>query len=235
MHAIFISYRKDDSRGWAVYSRDFLARAFGPDEVFLDNEDLRVGKYQQQLDAALAQCKAFVLIIGPRWLQAADAEGQLRLLVPSDVHRGEIEKALNREGVTLIPLLVDGARMPAKRELPTSIARLACFQAQDLPFGEWRGASSRKRLLQEISRATGLPEPKGEDRKVWSVAKNVIAVLVATLLSSIITVVTYQVVFGVPLTQPDVSMLTLGLLALWSAVAWERGRRVQRPQEEGRA
>ena len=235
MHAIFISYRKADSRGWAVYSRDFLERAFGPDEVFLDNEDLRVGKYQQQLDAALAQCKAFVLIIGPRWLQAADAEGQLRLLVPSDVHRGEIEKALNREGVTLIPLLVDGARMPAKRELPASIARLACFQAQDLPFGEWRGASSRKRLLQEISRATGLPEPKGEDRKVWSVAKNVIAVLVATLLSSIITVVTYQVVFGVPLTQPDVSMLTLGLLALWSAVAWERGRRVQRPQEEGRA
>lgn len=237
MHAIFISYRQDGSRGWAAYLHELLHRAFGPDQVFLDNEDLRSGDWQQQLNDALAQCRAFVLIIGSQWLQAAGADGQPRLLDPADVHRGEIETALAREGVTVIPLLVDGARMPAQRELPASIARLARCQALDLPGGGWRGAGSRKRLLEEISHATGLPVREGAMRhgELWSATKTAGAVLVVTLLSSIATVVTCQVVFGVTLTEPDVSVLTLGLLGAWSALAWWRRRRVQQPPGQGHA
>lgn len=237
MHAIFISYRQDGSRGWAAYLHELLQRAFGSSQVFLDNEDLRSGDWQQQLDAALAQCQAFVLIIGSQWLQSAGADGQPRLLDPADVHRGEIEAALAREGVSVIPLLVDGARMPAQRELPTSIARLALCQALDLPGGGWRGASSRKRLLEEISRATGLPVHEGAMSygAWWSAAKTVGAVLVATLLSSIATVVTCQVVFGIALPESDVSVLTLGLLGAWSALAWWRRRRLQLPPGQGHA
>lgn len=237
MHAIFISYRQDGSRGWAAYLHELLQRAFGSNQIFLDNEDLRSGDWQQQLDAALARCQTFVLIIGPQWLQSAGADRQPRLLHPADVHRGEIETVLAREGVTVIPLLVDGARMPEQRELPASIARLAVCQALDLPGGGWRGTSSRKRLLEEISHATGLPVHEGaiSHGGWWSAAKTVGAVLVATLLSSIATVVICQVVFGITLAEPDVSVLTLGLLGAWSALAWWRRRRVQLPPEQRNA
>ena len=132
MHDIFISYRQDGSRGWAAYLHDFLQRRFGPNKVFLDNEDLRIGDWEQQLNAALGQCRVFVLIIGPQWLQAKRDDGQPRLLDPTDVHRWEIEAALASERVTVIPVLVDGARMPAQRDLPESIAQLALRQALEL-------------------------------------------------------------------------------------------------------
>jgi hypothetical protein len=237
LHAIFISYRQDGSRGWAAYLHELLQRAFEPDQVFLDNEDIRSGDWQQQLDAALVQCRAFVLIIGPQWLQSAAADGRPRLLDPADVHRAEIETALAREAVTVIPLLVDGARMPAQPELPASIAQLALCQALDLPGGGWRGASSRKRLLEEISRATGLPVREGAMSGAvwWSAAKTVGVVLVATLLSSIAAVVICQVVFGFDLAKPDVLVLTLGLLGAWSVLAWWRRRRVQLPSGQRHA
>ena len=241
MHAIFISYRQDGSRGWATYLHELFQRTFGSNHVFLDNESIGAGNWEEQLEAALGQCRAFVLIIGAHWLQAKGPDGQPRLLDPADVHRGEIEAALLCERVTVIPVLVDGARMPAQSELPASIASLALRQALDLPGGGWRGASSRKRLLEEISRATELvplPPPPTLPRwheGWWSAAKTVAAVLVATLLSSIASVVICDVAFGVTLLEPDVSVLALGLLGAWSALAWWLRRRVHLPPGKGHA
>lgn len=235
MHAIFISYRQDGSRGWAAYLHELFQRTFGSSHVFLDNEDIRVGDWQEQIDKALGQCRAFVLIIGPQWLDAKGSDGKRRLLDPNDVHRVEIEAALVCERITVIPVLVDGARMPGQGDWPASIAALALCQALDLPGGGWRGASSRKRLLEEISCATELvplpapPTVPGWQVRWWSAAKTVAAVLVATLLSSIATVVICDVAFGVTLLEPDVSVLVLGMLGAWSALAWWLSRRVHLP------
>jgi hypothetical protein len=62
-------------------------------------------------------------IIGPGWVAAADANGAPRLADPNDFVRVEIEHALRRQ-VTVIPVLVDAAEMPAAAELPDSIAPL---------------------------------------------------------------------------------------------------------------
>lgn len=235
MHAIFISYRHDVSRGWAAYLHELFQRTYGSNHVFLDNEDIRIGNWQEQIDEALGQCRAFVLIIGPQWLDAKGPDGQRRLLDPEDVHRVEIEAALACERITVIPVLVDGARMPAQGDLHASIALLALRQALDLPGGGWRGASSRMRLLEEISRATELvplpppPTVPGWHEGWWSAAKTGAAVLGATLLSSIATVVICDVAFGVTLLEPDVSVLVLGLLGAWSALAWWLRRRVHLP------
>lgn len=226
MHAIFISYRQDGSSGWAAYLHDVLQRRFGSHQVFLDDEDIRIGEWKRQIKTALGQCRAFVLVIGPQWLQAKGEDGQPRLLDPTDVHRCEIETALASERITLIPVLVDGAPMPAQRDLPAAIAQLAARQALDLPGGGWRGASSRERLVEEIRHATGLP---AVDWGWLRAVKTFATVFIATLLSSIATVVICKVTLGVDLTERDVWVVTLCLLGAWSGLTrWWR-RRIQRP------
>ena len=70
-------------------------------------------------------------LIGEQWLTITDAQGRRRLDDSNDFVRLEIEAALARN-VRIIPILVDGARMPTTEELPDSLARLARRQALEL-------------------------------------------------------------------------------------------------------
>ena len=113
MTAIFISYRQDDSKAWAIALRDDLARAFGDAQVFLDKDTLKAGRWRAQIDQALRESRVVLVLIGPRWLVSGDAQGQPRLQRPDDVHRQEVAQSLARPTVTVIPVLVDEAPMPA--------------------------------------------------------------------------------------------------------------------------
>jgi hypothetical protein len=70
-------------------------------------------------------------LIGDRWLTITDEDGQRRLDDPNDFVRVEIEAALTRN-VRVIPILVEGARMPRAAQLPPSLARLVRRQALEL-------------------------------------------------------------------------------------------------------
>jgi hypothetical protein len=59
-----------------------------------------------------------IAIIGPNWLGTQD-DGPRRLDDPDDWVRLEVEAAISR-GIRVIPVLVDGARMPVETELPQS-------------------------------------------------------------------------------------------------------------------
>jgi cell division septation protein DedD len=71
---------------------------------------------------SLGQSAVALVIIGPRWLDAASGRKR-RLDDPADFVRLEIETAL-RQGVTVIPLLVMGAVMPHAKRLPESLRGL---------------------------------------------------------------------------------------------------------------
>lgn len=170
MAAIFISYRADDAKAWALLLRDRLAAAFGETAVFLDRDGLGAGDWRAQLHAALADCRVVLLLIGPHWLRSRDAQGR-RLDAAEDMHREEIELALARPGLLLIPLTVDGAAMPSAAELPDSIRALA--QRQALPLSD-RSAHREQDLVQllgELERATGLyrraPAPPPRRLGAW--------------------------------------------------------------------
>ena len=55
-----------------------------------------------------------------------------RLDDPTDFVRLEVETALNRDDVRVIPILVDNAKMPTPQELPTGLAALTRRQAVEI-------------------------------------------------------------------------------------------------------
>ena len=142
MVRVFLSYRRDDSAGFAGRLTDALEAAFGADSVFRDVDDIGPGEdFLAAIEAQLRQVDAVLVMIGPRWL-ATGADGRRRLDAAGDVVRREIEAAL-ASGKPVIPVLVGGAAMPAGDALPASIAALARRNAVSLPDSGWRDAVQR--------------------------------------------------------------------------------------------
>lgn len=128
---IFISYRRADSSWFARWLAERLAGQFGDDAVFQDVESIRPGDdFAAKIEAGIGSCAVLLAVIGPRWL-AEESDAGRRLDDPQDWVRLEIESALRR-GILIIPVLVDGARMPSASELPPSLQSLAGRQAETL-------------------------------------------------------------------------------------------------------
>ena len=156
MPTVFVSYREDDAKAWAVAVRDALAERFGADEVFLDKESLQAGRWREQIEAQLAVCKVFIVVIGRRWLGATDAQGHIRLQQADDVHRREVAAALARPQVTVIPLLVDGATWPGAADLPDDLRGLTEQQARRLHDTETHRSLDWQTLAIDVVHASGL-------------------------------------------------------------------------------
>jgi hypothetical protein len=129
---VFISYRKEDTGSWAITVRDYLASRLGERQVFLDVDSIDAGTWRSQIGRALEQCSVVVVLIGRGWSGSTDTQGRKRLLLEDDVHRRELAAALSRPGVTVIPLLIDGARLPRADELPPDLRKLTECQVMDI-------------------------------------------------------------------------------------------------------
>ena len=128
---IFLSYRRDDTAGHAVHLREDLTERYGEGNVFMDIGMKPGVPWQDEIERKIGSCDAFVALIGPRWLTAADSKGRRRLDDPKDHLRREIEAAVWRE-VPLIPVLVEDAEMPTEEDLPTSLAPLSQRHALEI-------------------------------------------------------------------------------------------------------
>jgi hypothetical protein len=94
---IFISYRRDDEgRGIVHRIQQYLEREFGSGKVFIDIDMHAGAKFKNVLELRLAESKVLLALIGPRWLDARDDEGNRRLDDPNDWVRLEIAQALKR-------------------------------------------------------------------------------------------------------------------------------------------
>jgi hypothetical protein len=137
MTRIFISYRREDSAGYAGRLADALEQRYGAGSVFRDVDDIAPGEdFVQRLRKALDECHAMLPVIGRRWLSARGPNGAPRLADPDDFVRIEIATALER-GLRLIPVLVDGAALPRADELPEALAALPRRQALVLTDSAW--------------------------------------------------------------------------------------------------
>lgn len=134
MPRIFISYRREDSAGWAGRLFDRLSEEFGSEKVFMDVSTIAPGDdYGVAIRESVAACDVLVTLVGRRWLEATDETGSRRLDDAADPVRLEIAAALQRGSrVRVVPLLLEGASMPTEEELPEDIRELALRQALEI-------------------------------------------------------------------------------------------------------
>ena len=117
----------------------------------------------------MGSCDVLLALIGAEWLTITDEHGRRRLDDPDDFVRLEIEAALTRE-VRVIPILVDGARMPRADELPDSLAKLVRRQALELSPGRFDSDTSRlfRVLDRTLAEAHGHRRRENPPRSRWS-------------------------------------------------------------------
>ena len=135
--AIFICYRREDSAGYVGRLEDYLHRKHF--SVFRDLNAIAPGAdFHAVSQTEISKCDAQLVVIGRHWITAHGSYGR-RLDDPNDLVRQEIEIGLT-SGVRVIPVLVDGASMPSRAELPPSIAELTSLNALELPSQWWDAA-----------------------------------------------------------------------------------------------
>ena len=166
---IFISYRRQDSAANMLGIGQYLEHEFGRKNVFID-VDMRAGaKFPTVLRQRLAECKVMLVLVGPEWLNACDENGTRRLDNPDDWVRLEIAFAL-KQNVTVIPVRINGAELPAKTMLPEDIRGLLDHQAMSVSVAGFRHEMAG--LAKDIR---SIPSPRPWKRIV-SVAVGVIIV-----------------------------------------------------------
>jgi tetratricopeptide (TPR) repeat protein len=167
---IFISYRRDDAGGDAGRLADHLQRRFGRERVFLDIDTIDPGTDAvRALHDSLQETVAVLVVIGPRWTSVQNADGALRLASANDWVRLEVEVALSR-GIPVVPVLVQGAKLPRAEELPTSLAALVNRQAATLDHGEFH--DDAERLCDRLAAMIGDEKPGwwSGGRRWWAAA-----------------------------------------------------------------
>jgi hypothetical protein len=181
MSGLFISYRREDSAGFAGRLADALEKGLGAEQVFRDVDDIPPGQdFVEAIRTQLPQLDVVLVLIGPLWSDIA-RDGMRRLADPDDFVRLEIRLALAL-GKPVIPVLVGGARMPAEEDLPEDIRALARRQAFTLSDAGWKGDVARlseaiRPMLSGRRRVARVRRPLA-----WALAGSALAVLLTLLM-----------------------------------------------------
>jgi hypothetical protein len=157
---VFINYRREDTAPYAGRLYDRLTVHFGEGQIFIDIDQIEPGEdFVEAINRKVSACDIAVVAIGPNWLHATDASGKRRLDDEEDFVRMEIVAALQRK-IRVIPVLVGGAQMPRKQDLPEALAPLSRRNAIEL--SETRFHADVNRLIEAIEKSLAAPEKKAE-------------------------------------------------------------------------
>jgi hypothetical protein len=111
-----------------------LIARYGAQAVFMDLTGIPYGAdFRQHILDAWQGAHVLIAVIGSGWL-GEQRDGPPRIRDKIDPIRVEIETAL-RQGITIIPALIDGAKMPAAQLLPRSMSELVYRNAMPIDSG----------------------------------------------------------------------------------------------------
>jgi hypothetical protein len=123
--AIFIGYRRDDTADVAGRIYDAMALRFGKNRIFKDVDNIGPGvDFGDYIKSVLPRCRVALVLIGPHWLESKNESGRRRIDDEHDWVRIEIETALATPDILVVPVLVNGARMPRSEDVPESLRPL---------------------------------------------------------------------------------------------------------------
>ncbi len=153
MTRIFISYRREDSAGYAGRIYDRLVQHFGPEQIFMDVDNIRPGMdFVEAIEGAVGSCDVLIALIGKQWASITDERGDKRLNNPNDFVRLEVKTALDRD-ILVIPTLVHGAGMPRHQELPSALEKLTRRNAFEISNSRFHEDATR--LIRELDDVFG--------------------------------------------------------------------------------
>ena len=116
--AVFVSYRRDDARDEVERIHAKYCELYRDESIFWDLRDIRAGaQFPPLLRDRVRNAVVVLVVIGPGWSSS-------RLRHRNDWVRQEVRIALKSQCL-VVPLLVNGARMPTRNELPSDIKALA--------------------------------------------------------------------------------------------------------------
>jgi len=134
MPRIALSYRRSDSAGIAGRIFDRLSGHFGADSVFMDIDNIPYGiDFREHIRNVLTEADVVIVVIGRNW-RGPRSDGGFRIADESDPVRIEVETSLKR-GIPVVPVLVEGAAMPARAELPPALHDLTYRNAAEIDSG----------------------------------------------------------------------------------------------------
>jgi hypothetical protein len=157
---VFISYRREDAAGHAGRVHDRLAKEFGANLLFMDVDGIPLGvNFVKALHEEVAKCGVLLAVIGPHWLKVRDKDGKRRLDNPNDFVRVEIAAALQRN-IPVIPILLDGAKVPKANQLPKDLEELSIRNGLDVRHASFH--SDMDKLVRNLKRSA---EAETEERR----------------------------------------------------------------------
>jgi serine/threonine protein kinase len=159
---IFISYRRNDSKVAATWLFEKVSEKFGTNAVFMDNGSIEAGDlWNEKIIKKLEEAEIVLVIIGKDWLtKDTDEFGRRRIDNENDWVRKEIETAI-KDNKTILPILIDGAKMPPSPALPDPINKLESYQAFDLRINSGSNSGSEgliKSLVKTLNKDNGSDE-----------------------------------------------------------------------------
>ncbi|GAB1269118.1 hypothetical protein NBRC116493_23710 [Aurantivibrio infirmus] len=153
MPGIFVSYRRSGTSTTTYRLVDDLRRAFGPEHIFLDVESIDPGiPFAEAIKLSLAKSSVALIMIGPEWATVKDDAGEPRLQNHDDWVRQEVRAALAANS-RVIPVLVQGAKMPLASQLPEDMRGLTELNAFTLLPSQTHWSFDVNRLIENIKRA----------------------------------------------------------------------------------
>jgi hypothetical protein len=159
--AVFLSYRREDTQWAAARISDRLVQRYGRENVFRDLDAIPPGaKFRDFIARRISESDIFILLIGQAWASVTDDTGRRRLEQPRDPVRLEVEIAL-RAGIQIIPVRVEGARMPTEQDLIPSIVDILEFNATEVSDYRWEHDITK--LFEAIDNVTGSDPDRGRD------------------------------------------------------------------------
>ena len=156
MPRIFISYRRDDTLDVTGRLHADLASNTGAGNVFKDVVSIDSSEpFEQQIFKAISRCKYLVIMIGPRWLEVRDENGDRRIDNPEDFVRREIVYAIE-QNLKIVPVLVGDTSAPLRKDLPADLHPILDWQ-----FRKLRPDPDFTRDAERILRQVKQPKPYG--------------------------------------------------------------------------
>lgn len=155
---IFISYRHDDAPTAVAWITHTLSDHYGADNVFEYKDHAQPSKdFRRVIGSAIRKCDVMLAVVGKRWKLGRD-DAALGIKGVDDWVRIEVETAIQL-ALPVVPVLVEGAGMPARGDVPESLSDFAFFTAVTVDTSNKNFHRDMQSLIAEINKLASEDQP----------------------------------------------------------------------------